>query len=174
MKQDVRLTIIGIDMDIDGSLVSDSDIRIDGRFHGELMTSGRIVVSQDGFLNGTIKGKDITIHGKAKGDFEALNNFQIAPGGAFEGFVNTRFMNITEAVYFDGACVINPEKGSGKFCNEISNLSYLKKRAEMIRQDDKMIPEHPAKDENTEKRGADIEKGSGFLLNNTISKIKSL
>ncbi len=172
--QDVRLTIIGIDMDIDGSLVSDSDIRIDGKFHGELMTSGRIVVSKNGFLDGTISGKDITIHGKAKGDFDALNNFNIAPGGVFEGFVNTRFMNITEAVFFDGTCVINPEKGTEKFCGDINNLPYLKKRAEKIRREDKIIPEQQVKDEYTEKKGADFIKESGFLLNNTISKIKSL
>lgn len=174
MIQDVRLTIIGIDMDIDGSLVSESDIRIDGKFHGELMTSGRIVVSQDGILDGTVKGKDITIHGKAKGEFEALNNFNIAPGGAFEGFLNTRFMNITDAVFFDGTCVINPEKDPEKFCGGMNNLAYLKERTEKRKKEDNIIPEQQVNEENTEKRDADFNKESGFLLNNTISKIKSL
>ncbi len=171
---DAKLTIIGVGLDIDGSLVSDSDIRIDGTFHGELITSGKIVISKNGFLDGIVKGKDITVHGKANGDFEALNNFHVAPGGIFEGFIDTRFMIITEAAYFDGSCVINPDKNKDGFCMGQIHLSTLKKEPHKIEKVNNNIPQSAEREKHTTNERHGNEKESNNILNNTISKIKSL
>jgi cytoskeletal protein CcmA (bactofilin family) len=173
MKQDAKLTIIGIGMHIKGALVSGGDIRIDGQFNGELLTSGRIVISKEGFIDGNIKGKDITIHGKAKGDYEALNNFHIAPGGFFEGFVNTRHMNVTETASFNGTCVVDPAKNADEFYHRQNESSIRGKNIAKIKKEVSIT--NPAVTEVNKKTGsAGNGNGSNHVLNNTISKIKSL
>jgi cytoskeletal protein CcmA (bactofilin family) len=173
MKQDAKLTIIGIGMHINGALVSGGDIRIDGRFNGELITTGRIVISKEGFIDGNIRGKDITIHGKAKGDYEALNNFHIAPGGFFEGFVNTRYMNVTETACFNGTCVVDPAKDTDEFYSRQNETAIRVKNIAKIKKEGSIT--NPAVTEANKGTGnADDGTGSNHILNNTISKIKSL
>lgn len=103
----VDLTIIGADMNITGKLFSTDDIRIDGKFFGELHTKGRVVISKKGYAEGKVEGTNIIIIGKAYGEFVAKNNFQMSPGGCFKGSVKTRHVNITESADFDGTCTIS-------------------------------------------------------------------
>ena len=108
-KNQVGLTIIGSEMNLNGELFSNDDIRIDGKFVGELQTNGKIVISKGGYVEGLLKAKNIVVVGKAKGDFEAENNFKISDGGSFEGSVKSRYINITELAHFEGTCSISPK-----------------------------------------------------------------
>ena len=173
MKQDAKLTIIGIGMHINGALVSGDDIRIDGQFNGELITSGKIVISKEGLIDGNIKGKDITIHGKAKGDYEAINNFHIAPGGFFEGFVNTKHLNVTETACFNGTCVVDPVKDADEFYSRQNETAIRGKNTAKIKKEASITD--PVITEVKNKTGsAGDGNGSNHVLNNTISNIKSL
>ena len=108
-KNQVGLTIIGSEMNLNGELFSNDDIRIDGKFIGELQTNGKIVISKGGYVEGILKAKNIVVVGKAKGDFEAENNFKISDGGFFEGSIKSRYINITELAHFEGTCSISPK-----------------------------------------------------------------
>ncbi len=108
-RNQVGLTIIGSEMDLNGELFSNDDIRIDGKFVGDLQTNGKIVISKSGYVEGILKAKNIVIVGKAKGDFEAESNFKISDGGFFEGSVKSRYINITELAHFEGTCSISPK-----------------------------------------------------------------
>ena len=112
-SSEINLTIIAAGMEVTGELSSTDDIRIDGKFTGELETTGRIVITGEGYVEGNVRGKDITINGNAKGDFQAEKNFQLSSKGVFKGTVETRFINITETAVFDGTCVISQTKKFG-------------------------------------------------------------
>jgi len=181
----INLTIIGEGMEITGELWSSDDIRIDGRFDGELGTKGRIVISRKGFVKGNISGQNINIQGKAEGDFEAKNNFQIAPGGSFRGSVKTRFINITESAYFNGTCNIFPQKdisshrmgrkisvsgiGNEKFSDQPISSGREKSCTKNIENpvDDQIGKNKEAKENVTRK------ESEASLLKNKISQIQS-
>lgn len=107
-SNDIILTIIGSGMNLTGKLFTLNDVRIDGKFTGELQAKGKIVVSELGEITGDVKGINIVIMGKAHGDFEAENNFQVASGGFFKGTVKTRFIHISDSAHFEGTCDISP------------------------------------------------------------------
>src|SRR5690554_666796 len=108
-NNDINLTIIGSGMNLTGNLFTLNDVRIDGKFTGDLQAKGKIVVSELGEITGDVKGVNIVIMGKAYGDFEAENNFQVASGGYFKGTVKTRCINISDSAHFEGTCDISPK-----------------------------------------------------------------
>lgn len=107
-SNDINLTIIGSGMNLTGNLFTLNDVRIDGKFNGELQAKGKIVVSEQGEITGIVKGVNIVIMGKAYGDYEAENNFQVSSGGFFKGTVKTRYIHISDSAHFEGTCDISP------------------------------------------------------------------
>jgi cytoskeletal protein CcmA (bactofilin family) len=182
----VNLTIIGEGMQLTGELWSADDIRIDGKFIGELETEGKIVISEKGLVKGNVKGYDVTIYGNAEGDFEAKNNFNIGSGGYIEGSVKTKYISIRESAYFNGTCNIFPQKenhATGKgikktFAEIVSekstNREYISDDKDRNGKDDeKSADEKGRKNKNTKENNP--AQGSGIsLLKNKISQIQSL
>lgn len=174
MMQEIKLTIIGTDMDINGELISQDDIRIDGKFFGDIETAGKIVISNEGFVDGTIKGKNITIHGEAKGEIVASNNFCMAPGGAFKGSVKTKYINITELAYFNGTCLIESSHTHNNKKSKTALLPLPNKEPKKVKNtyDEKIIA--PEEDQIPSNHKIVEDEKSTNIMNNTISKIKSL
>ena len=126
-NNDINLTIIGSDMSLTGELCTSNDVRIDGKFCGELITKGKIVVSEEGYIEGKIRGVDIVIIGHAKGEFVAENNFHISPGGYFKGTIKTRYIRISDSAHFDGTCDISPGREDIEKVQPKKNLDIEKK-----------------------------------------------
>jgi len=174
MKQEIKLTIIGTGMDINGELISQDDIRIDGKFFGDIETSGKIVISNKGFVDGNIKGKNITVHGEAKGEVIATNNFCMAPGGTFKGSVKTKYINITELAYFNGTCVIESSMINDTLRNKNSIVPCIRKELKELKNADNKIKKIPNEDQIPSHQKVVESEKSTAIMNNTISKIKSL
>ena len=47
-----------------GTVIADSDIRIDGQLEGDLRCSGKVVIGEKGFLKGTISCQNAELLGK--------------------------------------------------------------------------------------------------------------
>ncbi len=191
-SREFSLTIIAAGMEVAGELSSSDDIRIDGKFFGELETTGRIVITGEGYVEGNVRGKDITIDGNAKGEFRAEKNFQLSPKGVFKGTVETRFINITETAVFDGTCVISQTKKfgplkrlvdefrSGKPVGLLSGVgsgsskdSSVKPKASNEKEKEGAAGREPQKDTDKESEADNQSKGKS-LISSKISQIESL
>jgi cytoskeletal protein CcmA (bactofilin family) len=128
--REVNLTIIIQGTEVTGELSTSDDIRIDGKFFGNIETKGKLVISKQGYVEGIVRGTDILINGKAKGDFQVDNNFHLSPEGIFSGSVETRFINISETSIFDGTCVISQNKKPNQF--KINNDKFYSRKTNQI------------------------------------------
>jgi cytoskeletal protein CcmA (bactofilin family) len=135
--REINLTIIKQGTEVTGELSTSDDIRIDGKFFGDIETKGKLVISKQGYVEGNVRGADILINGKAKGDFQVDNNFHLSPEGIFAGSVETRFINISETSIFDGTCVISQNKKPNQF-KHIENEFYTKKPSQFEKIQDKI------------------------------------
>lgn len=184
-NDDINLTIIGSDMSLTGDLLTSNDVRIDGEFYGELITSGKIVVSEDGYIEGKIRGVDIVIIGQAKGEFVAENNFQISPGGYFKGTIKTRYIRISDSAHFDGTCDISPGREDIETVHTKKNFDIEKKERTTNLQLPETKPEKHIKStlEKTNKKPKESSHSSDdsapppekqSLLASKIKQIKSI
>jgi cytoskeletal protein CcmA (bactofilin family) len=49
---------------IKGNITSEADFRIDGTLEGSIVTSGKVVIGKDGYINGTVSCTYADIEGK--------------------------------------------------------------------------------------------------------------
>ena len=94
-------TIIGPNCRFSGTLQSDSGLRIEGIFEGNILTTGNIVVAESATVIAEIQAYNITISGSVKGNVTA-NKVEITETGKLWGDLNVNALLLHEGAYLDG------------------------------------------------------------------------
>ncbi len=99
-----NLNIISEGTAINGELVSNSDTRLGGKLVGDLKVEGTIFVTENGFVDGSIHGKDITISGSVKGQIVATNKVFLVSTSNIMGTISANRLVVEEGAVFNGEC----------------------------------------------------------------------
>jgi cytoskeletal protein CcmA (bactofilin family) len=103
-SQDQINAFLGKDTEFEGKLSFSGAVRIDGRFKGEILTEGTLIVGETALLECDIQTAHISISGEVHGNIDAQNRIEIhAPGRVF-GNISASTITIDEGVIFEGNC----------------------------------------------------------------------
>ena len=109
--------IIDIETGMQGNMKFNGPInlRISGSFEGELETKGTLIIGENATVKaGTIRGENIKIQGKVKGDI-VCNRLELSPTARLIGNVETSSLVIGEGAILKGKCQMPvDEKGEDK------------------------------------------------------------
>ncbi|HEY8391504.1 MAG TPA: polymer-forming cytoskeletal protein [Capillibacterium sp.] len=110
-------TLIGKESSFTGNIESTGTIRIDGKFEGEIVTKGDLVIGESGQVNGKIKAENITIAGRVQGEVEATGKLELVPTGILQGEAKMTLLVVEEGAVFQGNCqqFSKDRKEKGKF-----------------------------------------------------------
>lgn len=110
-------TLIGKDSAFTGNIESTGTIRIDGKFDGEIITKGDLVIGESGMVQGKIKAENITVAGKVQGEVEAAGKLELVPSGNMQGEAKMTLLVVEEGAVFQGNCqqFSKDRKEKGKF-----------------------------------------------------------
>lgn len=89
---------------ISGDIVSDSNIRIDGKLKGTVSTKGRLVIGKNGFIEGEVVCNDADIEGELKGTIKANGLLSLKSTSKLEGDILTGKLSIEPGASFSGSC----------------------------------------------------------------------
>ena len=92
--------------EVKGSLISKSDIRIDGVFEGELITSGKLVLGEKAVVRGNVMCANADIWGKMEGDLIVGDTVSFKQDSSYEGQLKTIRICIEMGASFSGGCQI--------------------------------------------------------------------
>jgi cytoskeletal protein CcmA (bactofilin family) len=95
-------TLIGEGTLLEGSCISEADIRIEGEVIGDLRTSGEVVIGEKGSVRSEIQAKDVTIAGRMEGTIKAAGIVRITPSGRLAGTVEASSLIIEKGAVFQG------------------------------------------------------------------------
>lgn len=95
---------------IEGTIIAQSDIRIDGTLQGNLECSGRVIVGADGRLTGDIKCQNAIIEGYVQGTIEVSDELDIRETGSVNGEVTTGKLKIAPGGIFNVNCNMSGQK----------------------------------------------------------------
>lgn len=84
-KPEIVDTIIGPKVEIQGKIISEASLRIDGKVIGDIETKQGVIVGNTGYIEGNIKCQKLTIIGKIKGNVISYENVEILSSGKLEG-----------------------------------------------------------------------------------------
>ena len=103
-------SVIGEGSVFEGTFEVTGNLRVDGKFKGELDVTDTLVVGKNGQVDATVKTKNAVVAGTIQGDLNASDKITLQSGSRLEGEMVTSKLVIEEGVSFQGSC--NTAKGS--------------------------------------------------------------
>jgi cytoskeletal protein CcmA (bactofilin family) len=114
VKQSGVKGYVGQGVQLQGFIVFDGTVRIDGSLEGEVWTNGVLIIGQGAKVNAKVHARSVLCQGKASGNFVIKDNVQLLKPAQFDGFIQSRTLLIEEGVTFNGKSVMNTsEEESG-------------------------------------------------------------
>jgi cytoskeletal protein CcmA (bactofilin family) len=95
---------LGRDTEFEGKFSFTGAVRIDGKFSGEIFSSGTLIVGESAVIKSRIHVGDMIISGEVHGDIIAENKIEINVPGKLFGNIQTPKLVIEEGVIFEGNC----------------------------------------------------------------------
>lgn len=103
--------LLGKGTEFEGKLIFEGTLRIDGKFRGEVITSGILAVGDGAVVHAEIQAETIIVRGEVHGNLKAAKQVEIKGNGKLFGNINTPSLIVDEGVIFEGSCQMSaPEK----------------------------------------------------------------
>ena len=95
-------TVIGAGVQVEGILVSEADIVIDGRLRGEVRAGGNVIIGVNAEVQSPIEAHAVTISGHLKGEVKATGEVTITATGSLTGDLTAAGLAIESGGVFNG------------------------------------------------------------------------
>jgi excisionase family DNA binding protein len=105
-KKRIEEKILDVDASMQGTLnfKDPVNLRINGRFEGNLETKGNLTIGQTATVYANITGDNVIIGGRIKGKIIARETLTLLPSAIMEGDIYPTKLNVTEGAIFEGRC----------------------------------------------------------------------
>jgi len=88
---------------IQGDVQTDGDIRVDGTIMGNVKVSGKLVVGQQGIIEGEVACKNASIAGSLKGTLVVAQLLSLSASAHVEGNVQTEKLSVEPGASINGS-----------------------------------------------------------------------
>lgn len=87
-----------------GDLFADSNLRIDGEIQGNVSTSSKVVIGENGRISGNLSCLDADIEGYVEGNITVEGLLVLREKAKINGNISTSRIQIDEGAAFNGKC----------------------------------------------------------------------
>ena len=87
-----------------GTVITDTDFRVDGTVEGDVQSTGKVVIGEQGFIKGTICCQNAEILGRLEGKIETRQTLALRASGNIKGEVQTQTLIVEPNAIFNGTC----------------------------------------------------------------------
>ncbi|MDR2764992.1 MAG: polymer-forming cytoskeletal protein [Tannerella sp.] len=101
---------------ITGSIVTESDFRLDGRIEGDIHCKGKIVIGPKGCIQGNIISENAEVLGMVEGTIRIREKLILKSTARVKGDIFIQILEIEPGANFNGGCTM-----SGKNSAEITD-----------------------------------------------------
>ncbi len=96
--------LLGKGSDFQGKLTFEGSVRIDGRFTGEILTDGHLIIGEGAQVQAEIRVGTVQIYGNVTGNVTANDGVELHAPASLRGNIASPALHIDKGVFFDGAC----------------------------------------------------------------------
>jgi cytoskeletal protein CcmA (bactofilin family) len=98
-----RPSILGRTVRIEGKIVSNQDLHVDGEVSGSIeLPSGRLTIGPDASVKASIKAQNVSLVGNAEGTIEANERVELCSQSRLVGDIRTPRLVIKDGAYIKG------------------------------------------------------------------------
>lgn len=99
-------TVIGATVKVEGDLVSDGDVKVEGLVTGKIKTSKNLYVGPMARIDADIEATNATIAGFIKGGVEVKEKLLVQETARIIGNISCSRLAIAEGAHFSGTCTM--------------------------------------------------------------------
>jgi excisionase family DNA binding protein len=105
-KKKLEEKVLDVDVAMQGNLVFKDavNLRINGKFEGNLQTKGNLTIASTAVVAADIMGDNIIVDGKVKGKIVAKERLTLLPAAVVDGEIYPAKLNVAEGAIFEGRC----------------------------------------------------------------------
>lgn len=102
-----KTSIIATGITITGDIITEADMRIDGKLIGTITSSAKVVIGNDGCIEGNINAHQSDITGKVKGIITIKDLLNLREKADVKGEIIAGKIMMEPSVSFNGKCTMN-------------------------------------------------------------------
>ena len=103
---------LGKETHFEGKLAFHGTVRLDGRFKGQILSQGTLIVGESAVIESNMHVDHIIIRGEIRGNILADNKIKIHRPGKVFGNIQAPIVVIEEGVLFEGNCSMQKPGGT--------------------------------------------------------------
>ena len=92
---------------VSGTIVTESDFRLDGRIEGDINCKGKIVIGPKGIIKGNIISDHAEILGNVEGTIRIKEKLIFKSSSNIKGDIYTQTLEIEPGAHFNGTCTMS-------------------------------------------------------------------
>jgi cytoskeletal protein CcmA (bactofilin family) len=87
-----------------GTVITDSDMRVDGTIEGDVKCAGKLVIGEKGLIKGSVECQNAEIMGKLDGKINVKYALALRATSSLQGEISTSTLVIEPNAMFNGIC----------------------------------------------------------------------
>lgn len=115
-------TLIDEQASFEGKMTFEGTVQINGKFNGEIFSSGNLIIGESGKVEGEINIGEIEIKGQVRGNIKAKKRIEINSPAQVYGDISSPSIVVKEGAIFEGSCSMGKENvvSLGSHKNEVN------------------------------------------------------
>ena len=97
-----------------GTVITDSDMRVDGSIEGDVKCSGKLVIGEKGAIKGNVECQSAEVMGKVEGKLDVKETLALRATSSLDGEVSTGTLVVEPNATFNGSCTMTNKVVSKK------------------------------------------------------------
>lgn len=107
-------TLIGKGTVIEGKIVSEAGLRVEGHVRGDIESTGDVSIGEQGVVHSNIVARNLYAAGTIHGSVKTEGRLVLAESGKLFGTIDAGLLNIAEGALFQGSSKMEPRPAGGK------------------------------------------------------------
>jgi cytoskeletal protein CcmA (bactofilin family) len=96
-------TLLGKGSEFEGKLTFEGQVRIDGKFNGQIITKDVLVIGDGAKVQAEIQAGTVIINGQVEGNVKATQIIELKTPGRVKGNLETPSLSMDRGVIFEGS-----------------------------------------------------------------------
>jgi cytoskeletal protein CcmA (bactofilin family) len=117
---------------VEGTVTSDSDIRVDGMIKGKLICKAKVIIGSSGTIEGEVKCRSAVVEGTFNGSIVVDELLNIRESAKISGEISTNKLIVQSGAVFNVACNMGGKKKMDTNGNAQPTLKTVKQDTDKI------------------------------------------
>ena len=104
-----QINMVGEGTVFEGTLRAESNVRVSGHIKGKLDVDGRVIVTQEGVVEGELHAADADVAGSMRGEIYVSERLMLKSTARIDGTIEAGRIKVEEGAFFAGQCKIGED-----------------------------------------------------------------